>query len=66
VVQQRDELAAGHRQRVVRGGDDPTVGSAMHHADAGVVCRKRVEGGADLRPRRAIVDEAPLPVFERL
>ena len=26
VIQQGDELALGHRQRVVRGGDDPTVG----------------------------------------
>ena len=66
VIEQRDELAAGHRQRIVRGGDDSAVGCTVHDTDSWIASCQIVEQRAYLWPRRAIVDDAPLPIAERL
>ena len=55
VVEQGDELALGHRQRVVGGGDDAAVGLAREQADAGVAALRL---GEHLRARAARVEQS--------
>jgi hypothetical protein len=66
VVEQADELAAGHRQGVVRGGDDAGIALPVSDPDARVSGRRRVEDLAHLPLLGAVVDEAQLPILEAL
>ena len=66
VVEQGDDLARGHRQRVVRRGDDAAVALAVQDTDAWFDCGELVERLDHLGSGGAVVDQAPLPVGERL
>ena len=66
MVEQRNEVASGHRQRIGRGSDDATVLAAMHHLDALVRSGGGVEQRSDYWIGRAIVNEAQFPVVEGL
>ena len=61
VVEEGDELAGRHRQRVVGGGDDPTARWPARHPHASVG-GSPVEDSPDVWLGRAVVDEAVLPV----
>jgi hypothetical protein len=66
VIQQSNELATGHRQRIVRRCDNSTVGGAVHNPYSRVTTSQFVEYRTYLGPCRAIVDETPFPVTQRL
>ena len=66
VVEEGDELAGRHGEGVVRGGDDPAVLVTGDDAEATVGGAVLVEHRTYVRLRRAVVDEAVLPVGERL
>ena len=66
VVQKGDELAGSEGECVVRRGDDAAVGRAMRKSNSRVLGCGRFEHGADPRLRRSVVDDAPLPVGQRL
>ena len=66
MIQVGDELAAGDRQPIVRCRHDAAIHLPVHDADPRVVVTERCQHGTHLGPGRAIVDDAPLPVGERL
>ena len=66
VVEQGDELAPGHRQGVVGGGDDAAVRTAVLQPDPRVAALSGLELRPYVRVARGVVDEAQLPVAEAL
>ena len=66
VVEEGHELAGGHVEGVVRGGDDPAGLGAVPDLDAFVAGRRLLEHGPYVRLGGAVVDDAELPVRVRL
>ena len=66
VVEQGEELAAGHPQRVVGGGDDAGVDLPVLDPDARVAGACGGEDLAHVWGLGAVVDQAQLPVAEAL
>ncbi len=62
VIEQRDELALGEREGVVRSGRDVTVLRASHHFDPRILAREFLQERPDVFLRRGVVGDAKFPV----
>ena len=66
VVEQSDVLAGCEFERGIRGRGDPAGALASLEVDTGVRGGVALESGDDLRVGGAVVDQAELPIRERL
>ncbi len=62
LIEEKAEIARGHRQRIVGCGGDATVDRTAPEAHAGLARRKRLEPGEVTGIGRAVVDDAKLPL----